>query len=63
VLTALESHASGGAYLNFPGFLEEGDELVRASHGSNYERLQSLKRRFDPENVFKRNANIDPAVG
>jgi FAD/FMN-containing dehydrogenase len=62
VLTALETHASGGAYLNFPGFLEEGDDLVRASHGSNYERLQSLKRRFDPENVFKRNANIDPAA-
>lgn len=61
VLTALEPHASGGAYLNFPGFMEEGDALVRASHGSNYERLQTLKRRFDPENLFRRNANIDPA--
>jgi len=35
VLAALESHAAGGVYLNFPGFLEEGQGLVRTSHGSN----------------------------
>jgi FAD/FMN-containing dehydrogenase len=61
VLTALESHASGGAYLNFPGFLEEGQDLVRASHGENYARLAALKQRLDPENLFRRNANIEPA--
>jgi FAD/FMN-containing dehydrogenase len=60
VLAALESHAAGGAYLNFPGFLEEGGDLVRASHGSNYARLAELKRRLDPENLFRRNANIEP---
>lgn len=60
VLDALDDHASGGAYLNFPGFLEEGDRLVRASHGESYERLRSLKRRLDPENVFRRNANVAP---
>ena len=63
VLAALEPHASGGVYLNFPGFLEEGQSLVEASHGSNYPRLQSLKQRLDPENLFRRNANIEPAVG
>ena len=62
VLAALEPHASGGAYLNFPGFLEEGQKLVRESHGSNYARLAELKRRLDPENVFRRNANIEPAA-
>ena len=61
VLAALEPHASGGAYLNFPGFLEEGHDLVRSSHGSNYPRLAALKQRLDPENVFRRNANIEPA--
>ena len=60
VLAALEPHAAGGAYLNFPGFLEEGQTLVRASHGSNYPRLQALKQRLDPENLFRRNANIEP---
>jgi FAD/FMN-containing dehydrogenase len=60
-LAAVESHASGGAYLNFPGFLEEGPALVRASMGGNYERLAALKRRLDPDNLFRRNANVEPA--
>jgi FAD/FMN-containing dehydrogenase len=61
VLAALEPHAAGGTYLNFPGFLEEGEDLVRASHGANYERLAALKARLDPENLFRRNANVEPA--
>jgi FAD/FMN-containing dehydrogenase len=61
VLAALESHAAGGVYLNFPGFLEEGQTLVRASHGPNYPMLAALKQRLDPENLFRRNANIEPA--
>lgn len=61
VLAALESHAAAGVYLNFPGFLEEGQGLVQTSHGSNYPRLQALKHRLDPKNVFRRNANIEPA--
>jgi FAD/FMN-containing dehydrogenase len=60
-LAALEPHASGGLYLNFPGLLEEGDKLVRASLGSSYPRLAKLKARLDPENVFRRNANVQPA--
>ena len=61
VLDAIEEWSGDGLYLNFPGFLEEGQEVARAGHGSNYERLSELKRRFDPENVFRRNANIEPA--
>ncbi len=62
VLASVEEHASGGLYLNFPGFLEEGESLVRTSHGSNYERLAALKARLDPENLFRRNANVEPAA-
>jgi len=62
VLASLEPVASGGSYLNFPGFLEEGQALVRSSHGANYERLAKLKARLDPENVFSRNANVEPAA-
>ena len=62
VLAALEPYASDGAYLNFPGFLEEGQSLVRASMGGNYERLAQLKKRLDPENLFRRNANVEPAA-
>jgi FAD/FMN-containing dehydrogenase len=28
----------------------------------NYERLLELKRRYDPDNLFHLNQNIDPAV-
>ena len=61
VLSKLEPYGSGGAYLNFPGFLEEGQQLVQSSHGPNYPRLQALKQRLDPDNVFHRNANVQPA--
>lgn len=61
VLTALGAVGDGRAYLNFPGFLEEGDDLVRRSLGPNYERLARLKARVDPGNLFRRNANIPPA--
>jgi hypothetical protein len=51
---------SAGAYLNFPGFGEEGDALLRRSFDSNYARLQEVKAKYDPENVFRSNLNIAP---
>lgn len=61
-----EAHASmsrfqsSGVYLNFPGFGEEKDELVRAAYGANYDRLVAVKTTFDPENLFRMNINITP---
>jgi FAD/FMN-containing dehydrogenase len=49
-------------YLNFPGHTEEGDALLRQSFGGSYERLQSVKARYDPDNVFRSTFNITPAV-
>jgi FAD/FMN-containing dehydrogenase len=49
----LRPFSTGGAYLNFPGLFEEGDELLRASYGDrNFERLVALKRELDPGNVI-----------
>ena len=49
----LAPFSTGGAYLNFPGLFEEGEQLKRASHGDrNYERLKALRRECDPRGLF-----------
>jgi FAD/FMN-containing dehydrogenase len=56
----LRSFSDGGIYLNFPGFLEEGEQLLHEAYGDNYQRLRDIKARYDPENLFRLNANIRP---
>ncbi len=53
-------HATGSGYVNF--LTEDEAERVAASYGSNYHRLQTAKRRFDPDNLFRMNLNIEPAA-
>jgi hypothetical protein len=49
-----------GAYVNFVG--DEGEERVRAAYpGATWERLAAVKRRYDPDNLFRLNQNISPA--
>ena len=58
--TALEPHQRN-AYVNF--LMEEGEERVRQAYGAEkYDRLQALKREYDPENVFRLNQNISPGL-
>lgn len=53
--------ASRGTYLNFDGEAAGGtDELVRSAFGDNFERLQALKQRYDPDNLFRLNNNVAP---
>jgi FAD/FMN-containing dehydrogenase len=54
--------SGGGIYLNFPGFLEEGQGLMRDAYGENYERLVALKNQYDLTNLFRTNQNIEPTV-
>ena len=50
-----------GAYVNFLG--PESPQRVRAAYpGATWDRLRQIKRRYDPENVFRRNQNIPPAA-
>ena len=59
VSRALAPFVSGGVYLNFVG--DEGEERIRAAFGdANLARLQDVKERYDPHNVFRRNHNIRP---
>ncbi|HEX5164417.1 MAG TPA: BBE domain-containing protein, partial [Thermomicrobiales bacterium] len=51
---------SSGIYLNFPGFGEEKDDLVRRAYGANYDRLVAIKTAYDPGNLFRMNINIAP---
>jgi FAD/FMN-containing dehydrogenase len=61
VWDAMEPYSNGAVYLNFPGLGEERDALARAGYGENYERLTSLKAKYDPDNLFRMNINIPPA--
>lgn len=61
ILDAVAKHADPRMYLNFPGFHEGGAEAMRTTYGAKYERMLAIKRKYDPENVFRLNQNIDPA--
>jgi len=49
-----------GAYVNFLG--DEGAARTRSAYpGATWDRLRQIKRRYDPQNLFRRNQNIPPA--
>jgi FAD/FMN-containing dehydrogenase len=51
--------ASAGAYVNF--MTEDEQDRVRAAYGPNYDRLAVVKKKYDPENLFRTNWNVKPA--
>ncbi len=52
--------ASGSVYVNFMPE-DEGDRVEQA-YGANYRRLVEIKRRYDPDNLFRMNQNIPPTA-
>jgi Berberine and berberine like len=60
VWEALLPGSTGGSYVNHLG--DEGQERIRAAYGAKWDRLVELKRRWDPENVFRLNQNVPPAA-
>ena len=51
----------GGAYPNFM-MDDEGEGRIKASFGENYERLSAVKKKYDPQNLFRVNQNIKPST-
>ena len=51
-------HATGGVYVNF--MTEEETDRIRAAYGPGYDRLVAVKKKYDPENLFRLNQNINP---
>ncbi len=55
---AMRPHAMQGCYVNF---ISEGEGHEREGYEANWDRLVALKRKVDPQNVFRVNQNVAPA--
>ena len=51
--------STGRTYINFQT-ADEGEERMRATYGANFDRLVEVKRKYDPDNLFRANRNIRP---
>ncbi len=59
-LTQTVRNGGSGAYVNFVS--HDDPAMVRAAYpGSTFDRLAQIKRRYDPDNLFRLNLNIPPA--
>ncbi len=56
---ALAPHLTDRRWLNYLGD-DQGTDAIRGAYGPNYDRLVAVKRKHDPDNVFRHNHNIAP---
>jgi FAD/FMN-containing dehydrogenase len=59
LFAAVKPFAGPGAYVNFMPEDETG--RVGDAYGTHFQRLREVKKRYDPQNVFRLNQNIPPA--
>jgi hypothetical protein len=55
---AIHPHSEPGGYVNF--MAGDDQDRIRDNYRGNYDRLVEVKRRYDPENLFRMNQNIVP---
>ena len=55
----MKRFSTGGTYINFLTE-DEGADRMEAALGGNLKRLGEVKKKWDPENVFRTNRNIEP---
>jgi FAD/FMN-containing dehydrogenase len=53
---ALHPYSAGGAYVNF--MMDEGEDRIKDTYKDNYARLTTIKKKYDPSNLFRVNQNI-----
>ena len=58
IFEATKPYAVGTAYINF--MPEDELDRVESAYGGNYKRLAEVKRRYDPQNLFRMNQNVRP---
>jgi FAD/FMN-containing dehydrogenase len=56
---AVHRYSAGGGYINF--MMDVEPARVAATYGPNYRRLQRIKAKYDPGNVFRVNHNVPPS--
>ncbi|WP_112661775.1 FAD-binding oxidoreductase [Microvirga flavescens] len=58
IFEAGKPHAAQTAYVNF--MPADEPDRVETAYGGNYKRLAEIKRRYDPQNLFRMNQNVKP---
>jgi FAD/FMN-containing dehydrogenase len=56
---AIAPYSEEGGYINFMADDDQG--RIRANYRGHYDRLQQIKGKYDPGNLFRHNQNIAPA--
>jgi FAD/FMN-containing dehydrogenase len=56
----VEPFATGSVYVNF--MTEEEVERIPSAYGVNQNRLEKIKKKYDPDNFFRVNQNIKPSA-
>jgi FAD/FMN-containing dehydrogenase len=57
----VHERGTGSVYLNFTGIADEGVDVGVDSGHSNLDRLREIKKKYDPDNLFRLNNNISPS--
>ena len=57
---AIQPFVGARRYVNYLDQDDAGDPVLVAAYGPNLRRLQSIKAKYDPDNVFRLNVNIPP---
>lgn len=58
---AIAPYSEEGGYVNF--MADDAQPLVEANYRQNLERLEKVKAKYDPENLFRVNQNIRVSIG